>query len=256
MESYSYDGSFESLISLCARLILKKIEPDEIVSSEKAEESLFNNINLEFDQNLYERLSSKLEKISQNAFIHICLAFLSEISGAEMIIYNYIRTALEIDRNSELSSKKEKEDYLENYTDDSVKKIKDLSRKVNVERHRLLGLLRFSELSDGTLYSQYEPDHNITVLVAPHFKKRIPKENWIIHDLSRGIGAVYDSNRKEYIICGRQNDSDIMFSGEETVFRNIWQRYWKEIAITERKNPRCQKNFMPKRYWKHLTEKM
>jgi len=94
----------------------------------------------------------------------------------------------------------------------------------------------------------------MTLILAPHFKTRLPNDNWIIHDLSRGIGAVYDKEKNDYILCGLENSSEIIHSEEENAFRKIWQRYWKEIAIPERKNPKCQLNFMPKRYWKHLTE--
>ena len=30
--------------------------------------------------------------------------------------------------------------------------------------------------------------------------------------------------------------------------------FFKTISIKERKNPRCQMQFMPKKYWKNLLE--
>ncbi|HNX60154.1 MAG TPA: DUF4130 domain-containing protein, partial [Spirochaetota bacterium] len=41
----------------------------------------------------------------------------------------------------------------------------------------------------------------------------------------------------------------------EKEYRAMWRHYYREIAIPERTNPRCQKNFMPVRYWKYLTER-
>ena len=43
-------------------------------------------------------------------------------------------------------------------------------------------------------------------------------------------------------------------SADERHYRRLWKSYFENIAIKERTNPRCQKNFMPVRYWKHLTE--
>ena len=46
----------------------------------------------------------------------------------------------------------------------------------------------------------------------------------------------------------------IPVSDEEKEYRRLWKNYFDNIAIRERTNPRCQRNFMPVRYWKHLTE--
>ena len=253
MNIYVYDGSFDSLISLCAELIAAKTIPDNIMPEAKSQEFLFDKISLSFNQNLYYRLTSRLLQISKKAYADICTAFLSEKEGMEIIIFNYIQTAVRISLTEKMTPEKTAV-YLENFADSSIRELNQLSKKVYIERHRFLGLIRFSELSDKTLYAQFEPDHNITLILAPHFKTRLPNDNWIIHDLSRGIGAVYDKEKNDYILCGLENSSEIIHSEEENAFRKIWQRYWKEIAIPERKNPKCQLNFMPKRYWKHLTE--
>jgi probable DNA metabolism protein len=42
---------------------------------------------------------------------------------------------------------------------------------------------------------------------------------------------------------------------EDEKWQDIWRTYIKKIAITERKNLVVQRNFMPKRFWKYLTEK-
>ena len=41
---------------------------------------------------------------------------------------------------------------------------------------------------------------------------------------------------------------------QEKQFRQLWKEYFDHIAIMERKNTRCQNNFIPDRYRKHLTE--
>ena len=43
-------------------------------------------------------------------------------------------------------------------------------------------------------------------------------------------------------------------SEEEKEYQTLWQKYFDHIAIKERKNSNCQRNFMPLRYRKHLTE--
>ena len=37
-------------------------------------------------------------------------------------------------------------------------------------------------------------------------------------------------------------------------YQELWKMFFKKISIKERKNPRCQMQFMPKKYWKDLIE--
>ncbi len=41
---------------------------------------------------------------------------------------------------------------------------------------------------------------------------------------------------------------------EELLFQSLWRTYFKSTAIMERLNPRKQRQDMPVRYWKYLTE--
>ena len=34
----------------------------------------------------------------------------------------------------------------------------------------------------------------------------------------------------------------------------LWKEFFNTIGIKERKNLKCQKNFMPKKYWKNIIE--
>ena len=40
----------------------------------------------------------------------------------------------------------------------------------------------------------------------------------------------------------------------ESYYTALWKKYFDVMATRERVNPKCQRNFMPVRYWKHLTE--
>ena len=38
-------------------------------------------------------------------------------------------------------------------------------------------------------------------------------------------------------------------------FTQLWQDYYKSIAIKERENPKLLRRCLPVRYWKNLTER-
>ena len=37
------------------------------------------------------------------------------------------------------------------------------------------------------------------------------------------------------------------------MYQELWKMFFKTISIKERKNPRYQMQFMPKKYWKDLN---
>jgi probable DNA metabolism protein len=42
---------------------------------------------------------------------------------------------------------------------------------------------------------------------------------------------------------------------DEQLFQKLWKAYFKSLTIKERINPKLQRQHLPKRYWKYLTEK-
>ena len=43
-------------------------------------------------------------------------------------------------------------------------------------------------------------------------------------------------------------------SEEEKEMESLWKVFYKTIGIDARRNDRCRRNFMPKKYWKYILE--
>ncbi|HBK40409.1 MAG TPA: DNA metabolism protein, partial [Porphyromonadaceae bacterium] len=43
-------------------------------------------------------------------------------------------------------------------------------------------------------------------------------------------------------------------SSDETFFQQMWKEYFKSTTIKERINLKLQRQHMPRRYWRYLTE--
>lgn len=130
--------------------------------------------------------------------------------------------------------------------------VQQIEHKVNHEIHRFLGLIRFVSLGNGVLYSTFEPDHDILEFLGPHFSDRFREDPFILHDLSRDKALV--SAGGQWYICPFGPERIPAPEEGEAGIQKLWREYFHAIAIKERTNPRCQKAFMPVRYWKHLTE--
>ena len=136
---------------------------------------------------------------------------------------------------------------------DFVFQVHSLRKKMLSEAHKLKGLLRFKEVGDNLFYACIHPTHNVIENVGQHFVRRLPHQNFIIHDATdRGLLFLYDTHQYQI-----QSDKDFIvpsISEREKEYQQLWKTFFQTIAIEERKNPRLQMQFMPKKYWKDLVE--
>ncbi len=183
-----------------------------------------------------------LRKISADSLDNLQKCFFSELEGREMWILKYIRLGFKIGMRIDSM-----------LGDKTVLDVLVPARKVGMECHRMLGLLRFELLEGGIYYAKIQPDHNIISFISPHFKNRFADQNWIIHDTKRKIASLY--NTKKMLLSYMDLSNIPELHSDELKFQALWKNYYKHIAIKNKINPKLQKNFMPKRYWKNLTEK-
>lgn len=116
----------------------------------------------------------------------------------------------------------------------------------------LNGLLRFIEIGDNLFYASIHPDNNIIENLGQHFIRRLPTQNFVIHDKNRNIAFLYNTKEYQIIDSTSLNVPDI--SEEEKKYQELWIAFFKTIAIKERSNSRLQMQYMPKKYWEDLVE--
>ncbi len=246
MTVYLYDGSFEGLMTAVLAALRQNDHGARIAPESNGETTLFDEkIAIAAQSEDCDRLVRWISSaLSPEVTARICLAFLSEIEGMETDIVRYLEKGRETGSGFHLA-----------LGDEAVLRVHRLVHKVTKERHRMMGLVRFSQLESGALYAPIEPDHNIAGLLAPHFARRMPEEDWIIHDRRRNIAAIYRRSAKRWDIHQAEVSGEPEFSEDEAAYRELWRQYCAGMAIPGRKNLKLQRQFMPRRYWKYLTEK-
>jgi len=121
--------------------------------------------------------------------------------------------------------------------------------KVTYEIHRLMGMLRFSPESDGVYTARCAPDNFILPALAEHFTLRFGETPWAIIDEKRGLCLRKASGSKAVLVPAAAVEKT-----ETDSWEDLWRLYHKSINNESRKNPRLQRQFMPERYQKYLTE--
>ena len=248
---FLYDGTFEGFLSAVFDAFPAK-EDVVIEKKEKSQSVLFTEIReIETSSEKAERVADKLLSIcGKRGFSAIVYIFLSETESCETYAFYLIKSVIKYGTKA-----------FSRFQDEKIARAMEIRKKVSKECERFLGILRFSELSNGIFYAPCEPDFNILPIIASHFYERLSGTKWMIHDLRCGI-AVYHCDGKtenvEFIdeMTSHLNMSTLLGKSEnEEDFARIWSGYFKIIAIETRKNPKLQRQFMPQRYWKYITEK-
>lgn len=138
----------------------------------------------------------------------------------------------------------------EHLSDSYVMRVMELSRKVENERQKFYGFLRFRDAGE-VLVAEIEPKCNLVPLMMEHFTDRYPNENFIIYDVQRKIATVHEAYHNCALVAG----ADLQLENRyEDAFEMLWKQYVAAMEIKDRHNERCQNNLMPKWYRKYMFE--
>ncbi len=241
---YVYDGSFEGLLTAIHIAYYSGRFPDRMECSHNLQQNILDEyVHINTEPEKAEKVYKSIRnKISADSLRQVYNVFLSEEAEAGTLVYHYLRFGWKVGPKVDL--------YL---TDDRVFKVLDISRRVEHERHKMLGFVRFKLLEGNIYYAPIKPDNNLVELLAPHFAERLSDQNWIIHDVRREVAALF--NKKDWFVSEFTLSRLPAVTSEEADYQKLWKEFFNTIAIPSRKNPRLQRQLMPKRYWEYLTEK-
>ncbi|HBF96069.1 TIGR03915 family putative DNA repair protein [Petrimonas sulfuriphila] len=250
---FTYDKTFDGLLSCVFFAYEQKKFPDFILS-ESDQKPLFVDeqyrIITEKEKSLrvWKALEKKLSKIAQNMMLSV---WLSELPETEMLLFRYIRKNIDHPEGVEM-----------NFGDDDVLRIKEIAQKVAKEAEQLRQFVRFQETADGIYFAPVSPRYDVLSLIVSHFQSRYAGQPWIIYDTNRNTGLYYDTRSVVEVSFSQKDLSDLRLgvldeeklSSDETFFQQMWKEYFKSTTIKERINLKLQRQHMPRRYWRYLTE--
>ena len=249
---YTYDGSFEGLMTVLFSIYESKAPPNSIQPEVTAQSGLFAQpAHRETDEaraaRVWEGLLKTMAAETRARLYHV---FLSEDADRELLIFRYVDLAL-----------RSPVDVSENYANADVRRVQRLAQMMFREKHRMEAFVRFEKTADELFHATIEPDMDVLPLIAAHFTKRYADQRWLIYDRRRHYGLYYDLTRTDIVRfenpAGRKatDISATVLDEREPLFKHLWQAYFDHVNIPERKNLKLHRRHMPLRYWKYLSEK-
>lgn len=267
MNIFTYDKSFEGLLTCVFDAYFRKVFPDVLIEEGDTLPLFYEeHHSVATDTQKAERVWKGLEKkLSPEAREQVALCFMAdEYPKIDELVFRYIRKAIDgpaVRNNRSLQSGKTASIEL-NFGDPDVLEMMRVYKQVTYEAQRMRMFVRFQKAADGTYFAPFEPQHNVLPLAVEHFRDRFGDQKWIIYDIKRGYGYHFDLNEvhevtfnseEEFLKTGLLDEKNL--DPDEILLQNMWKAYFSSICIRERMNPRKHKHDMPVRYWKHITEK-
>lgn len=239
---YLYDGTFEGLLTCIHHHYYTAKASGIFVMDEYQPNFLNGSMEVKTDETKANVVYEAIErKISSYDLKRIYKAYLSNDPEKEMKILRYV--VLGFRKGSAISMM---------HGNSVVFDIQAIEKKISVETERMLQFVRFSVMKNDVLYAKIEPDNDVVALVADHFCDRYRNDPFIIHDVKRDKALVAFGG--DWYISHFEETDIPDISSDEKEYRKLWKNYFDNIAIKERKNSKCQRNFMPVRYHKNLIE--
>lgn len=250
---FSYDGTWEGMLTMAFDVFACKVMPRNVVRHGEpwpmfADDCRTITTDEEKASRVWRGLQRKMTGAGLSA---LGTAFLCEQREFDMPMLRYLCKMFAEARSIETD-----------FNDSDVLEVTNMCCKVRHERLRVLQFARFQKAADGTYFAMMEPIYNVLPIAIPHFRDRFADQRFLIYDRLRDYGYYYDGERESvvtlpstlsHIATGRLSDE--LMDENERFFQRLWRTYFDAIAIRERTNPRKQRQDMPVRFWKYLTEK-
>ena len=255
MTIYTFDGTMNGLLSAVFDAFYLKEQPEQLLTEGEAlplfcERTYAVATSEEKAQRVWTGLE---EQLPREAVKLISVSWLSELKELNTPLFHYV---CKVFRQGDISH---------NFADPDVLTVTNIARRVLHEQLRMKQFIRFQKAKDGTYLAVVSPDHNVLPIIIDHFQDRFNDQPWLIYDAHRHYGYYYDGGTVTHVtfedeaampfdLSNGKLDASVL-STDDQLLQNLWRTYFKAICIRERMNPRKQRQDMPRRYWKYMTEK-
>ena len=237
------DGSFEGLLTSVFDAHAEKRFPTGVYTKEEYQQSFYESArDVITDEVKAARVRiGIINRLGTGIYENIWISFLSCDPDRFSKISRYLTLAFAVGRS-----------VTDRLAEPAAMDILMICRNVGRETNKLAGFIRFSVMENNVQFAEITPEHNQIPLLMQHFADRLKEIPFVLYDNRRRIAGIYDA--REWYIADASGLTVPELSPDELHFRSLWKQFYKTIAVEARINPKLQRNLMPKRYWRNMTE--
>ena len=242
-QTFCYDGSLEGFLSAVFDAYAYHVIPFAIEAAGNVQLALgIQVLDVKTDASHAERVRIGIcNRAGHEAYQKVKKAFLASEEGRELVIFKYIMQCMACGRQ-----------VLNALDDAVVAEVERLARRVANEQEDMYQFVRFEQLETGLFYAVINPRNNVLPLIMGHFCARFNTQPFVIYDEAHKIAGVYDK-RRQYLVPSPELNVPAS-SPDEQLYQQLWKTFYDSLSNEQRYNPDLRRNFMPKRFWRNLTE--
>jgi probable DNA metabolism protein len=255
---FKYDKTFEGLLTAVFDAYARRSFPESLLAHGEPEPLFAGDTHVVCaDPARADRVWKGLRLHAGRRVCNMLLhAWLSEEPVVDELIFRYLRKFFDTRQDHAQAA-----DMISDFSDPDVLAVHKIALKVAREGEHVRQFLRFQKGADGSYFAPVAPKYNALPLAVDYLADRFADQRWLVYDTHRHYGYLYDLQEvKEvsieddaHLLSGCLNDE--ILAGDERLFQQTWRDYLGALTIRERLNPRLQRQHMPRRFWKYLTEK-
>lgn len=236
---YQYDGTFSGFLCCVFESYAHKEFP--IAFSGDEEYLSLYPVRVIITQRTHsQRVYDGLARLSAPALKVLRRAWLTCLEDKELRLYAFIRKLFA-----------QGPGFMHSRADETFYPIACALRHMNGELEKLRGFVRFSDYN-GVWGGEIEPKNRVLPLLAPHFCSRMADQAFFLYDRTHHELLLYARGQRRIVpVDGLQLE---LPGQQELQYRALWKQFFESVSIQERRNPRCQNGFLPKRYRSVMTE--
>lgn len=273
--AYVHDGTLEGLLSAIFAAYANHEDPTDVVCADVLQPRLSQRLfSVETNVAHAERVRRGLCKAcGYQAFNAVRKASLSARADAGTAAYRFVRYAMDSQKTRDCARcrkrsscagatgsgncPKQRGRALSDITHPAVRPIFEIARSVDQECEHMRQFIRFEHLQDeGTSvwFARCNPRDSVIPLIMGHFIERFNVQPFIIYDENHHLAGVYEGHTWYLVRTEGEKLNLPDASIEEAAMQQAWQRFYQVVAVESRYNPELRQHFMPKRFWRNLTE--
>ena len=276
--AYAYDGTLEGLLSAIFASYANREKPTDVAPADQLQPRLGQRVaHIETNPDHAARvLRGVRHACGWRAVLAIKRAACSDEPDAGTAAYRFVRYAMDEQKRRRCDScrkrttckgiggtgpcPKQRGQAFSDITHPAVERLFQISRAMSQECEHMRQFIRFQHVAgDGQnlWFARCNPKANVVPLVMEHFAERMSDVPFIIYDEVHGTAGVYDGGDWYLVNTAEAGNLQAALpdaTADETLFAEAWRTFYRSVAIDARYNPELRRHFMPKRFWKNLTE--
>lgn len=269
--AYIHDGSPEGMLTCIFEAYARHEDPAEVVSATSYQPKLLQRaVEVPTHPAHAARVSAGIrQRLGAFTQRQVMKCTLSGRPDAGTVLYRFIRFAYDGAKRRDCAScpysaacsgrscQRSQMAPVNDIAHPRVKPFHDAVRSVDNECEKIRQFARFQHLKDEereVWFARINPKDAVVPLVLGHFIERFSVQPFILYDEVHGMAGIWDG--KQRFLVDAEDDALTLpeVCASEVLMQDAWKAFYRSLSVTARYNPELRQRFMPKRFWKNLTE--